>query len=110
AANSIVPSKQCLKPDHLTADLGLRLVEKLKFVTGDSATQLLLNGASLAQPIVHFNFEEAGRSPTGALGSVERGIGIVKERCCIAAVVRKDRDPDADADAQTLTIEVQISR
>ena len=40
-----------------TADLGLRLVEKLKFVASNGGTQLLLNSAPLAQPVVHFDFE-----------------------------------------------------
>ena len=70
----------------------------------------MLNRAPLAQPIIHFDLEEARRAATGGLGAVERGIGIVEQRRRIGAVVRKDRNADADADAKMLAIDFQVGR
>ena len=102
AALRMVPAHQRLEPDHLAVDLRQRLIVQTKFVALDGRAQFVLNGAPLAQPVVHFDFEEARRAAAGGLGAVERGIGIVEQRRCVGAVGRKDRDADAETDAQML--------
>ncbi len=70
----------------------------------------MLNRAPLAQPVIHFDLEEARRAATGGLGAVERCVGIVEQRRRVGAVVRKDRNADADSDAQMLAINFQVGR
>ncbi len=45
--------------------------------------KFVLNGAPLAQPVVHFDFEEARHAAAGGLGAGECGVGIVEQRRCV---------------------------
>jgi hypothetical protein len=51
-----VPTDQCLEPDHLAVDLGQRLIVQTKFVSIHGGAQLPLDGAPLAQSVVHVDF------------------------------------------------------
>src|SRR5882757_8854805 len=110
AALWIVPANERLEPDNFAADLRLRLVIKVKFIPRDGGTEFMLDRAPLAQPVIHFDLEEARRAATGGLRAVERCVGIVEQRRRVRAVVRKDRNADADADAKMLAINFQVGR
>src|SRR5258707_6519665 len=110
AALWIVPANERLEPDHFAADLRLRLVIEVEFIPRDGGTEFMLNRAPLAQPVIHFDLEEARRAATGGLGAVERCVGIVEQRRRVRAVVWKDRNTDADADAKMLAINYHVVR
>ena len=74
----------------------------------DRRTQVVLEGAPFAQPLVHVGFEETDRAAAFRLGAIERGIGIDQERVRIESVGRIDRDPDAQADPKLLAADLEI--
>src|SRR5258707_4212987 len=67
-----------LEPDPLAINLRQRLIVKTEFVSRDGGAELVLDSAPLAQPVVHFGFEEARLATTIALGAVECSLGIVQ--------------------------------
>ena len=74
-----MPADQCLESGYRAVDLRLRLIEKTELVPDDRGAKLMLDGAPLAQPIIHFDLEEACVAAAGGLGAVERCIGIVEQ-------------------------------
>jgi hypothetical protein len=68
----------------------------------------MLDGAPLAQSIIHFDLEETGLAAPGGLGAVECRIGIVEQGRCVSAVGRENGNADADADTQLLTVQFQV--
>src|SRR6202035_2324916 len=96
AALGILPTKQCLEPDHLAIDLRQRLIVETELTSLHGGGEFVLNGAPLAQPVVHLDFEETRLAATGRFGTVERGGGIVEERRWVGTVGRKDCNADAE--------------
>ena len=79
-----------------------------ELVSIDGGAQVALDDAPLAQPVVHFDFEETRLATAGGLGAVKRGVGIVEQRRGIGPVRREDRNADAETDAQILSVQIQI--
>src|SRR5258705_11731092 len=90
AALWIVPANERLEPDNFAADLRLRLVIKVEFIPRDGGTGFMLDRAPLAQPVIHFDLEEARRAATVGLGAVERRVGIVEQRRPLPAPALKE--------------------
>src|SRR5438105_1177685 len=100
----MLPTEQGLEADDVAVDPRQRLIVKTQLVPRDGGCELVLDGAPLAQAVVHFDLEESRLAAAGGLGAVERGVGIVEQRGGIDAVGGKDGNADADADAQMLAV------
>ena len=79
-----------------------------EFVALDGEAEFVLNGAALAQPVVHFDFEEARHAAAGGLGAGQCGVGIVEQRRCVGPVGGKDGNADAETDVEMLAVLFQI--
>src|ERR1700688_4044390 len=103
----MVPADQRLEPEYPAVDLRQRLIVQTQLVARDRGGKLVLDGAPLAQAVVHLDFEEARLATAVGLGAGERGIGVVEKRRGVRAVGRKDRNADAEADVRMLAVQLQ---
>ena len=106
----MLPARQRLEAGDLAVDARLRLVVQHQLAALDRRSQVVLERAPLAQPLVHVGLEEADRAAPLGLGAIERGVGVAEQRGGVGAVDRIDRDPDAQPDAQAVAVDLEILR
>ena len=73
-----------------------------------AGSQILLQRAPFAQPLVHVGLEEAERAAALGLGAIKRGVGIADQRRGVGAVDREDRDADAEAGAHRVAVDGDV--
>ena len=106
------PAQQRLEAHRLvgTGAGKQRLKGQREAAGGDSADNVLLQLAPLAQQGIHAGLEEAEIAASARLCAVERDVRVLEQGVRLHAVLRCERDSDACADGHLVTIEVEWLR